>query len=210
MRFDIRQPRIFSVLTIAFLMFGSVASGTARGNGPAVDEAKALELLDELEPTPSGKTAGARAESSAEVPAEVPEDVMTAYHDALKASYARDKWSAEFKQRIYEWQLTSSKVVFVVVVLLVAAGVVFAAIQFWVGLVAARTLTSRGRELGDPVVGHGADPRDAAVQTAPDVSGTIEASAAGLKVTTPVLGVIILTLSLLFFYLYLKFVYPIT
>jgi hypothetical protein len=37
----------------------------------------------------------------------------------------------------------------------------------------------------------------------------IEVSASGAKVSTPVIGVIILTLSLAFFYLYLKFVFPI-
>ena len=37
----------------------------------------------------------------------------------------------------------------------------------------------------------------------------LEASVKGIKVSSPVLGVIILVISLLFFYLYLAFVYPI-
>lgn len=37
----------------------------------------------------------------------------------------------------------------------------------------------------------------------------IEASLQGIKVSSPVLGVIILIISLLFFYLYLIFVYPV-
>jgi len=39
---------------------------------------------------------------------------------------------------------------------------------------------------------------------------TLEASLKGIKVSSSVLGVIILTISIVFFYLYLKFVYPIT
>jgi hypothetical protein len=37
----------------------------------------------------------------------------------------------------------------------------------------------------------------------------IEATLQGLKISSPVLGVIILALSFFFFYLYLKYVYPI-
>jgi hypothetical protein len=40
-------------------------------------------------------------------------------------------------------------------------------------------------------------------------STTLEASATGIKLSSPVLGVIILALSLAFFYLYLVHVYPI-
>ncbi len=43
-----------------------------------------------------------------------------------------------------------------------------------------------------------------------DETTEIVASVKGIKVSSPILGVIILVISLLFFYLYLVYVYPIT
>lgn len=42
-----------------------------------------------------------------------------------------------------------------------------------------------------------------------ETSHEVEVSLKGIKVSSPVLGVIILTLSLVFFYLYLRYVYPV-
>jgi hypothetical protein len=42
-----------------------------------------------------------------------------------------------------------------------------------------------------------------------ELQQTIEVSPTGAKVTTPVVGIVILTLSLAFFYMYLHFVFPI-
>jgi hypothetical protein len=95
---------------------------------------------------------------------------------------------------VFEWQLFSSKVTFLTVLLLVAAGIVFAAIQFRVGL-------ARRRQ----------DAKENAAQ--PDDKGMVtelELGTTGIKVSSPVLGVIILLISLAFFYLYLVYVYPIS
>jgi hypothetical protein len=77
-------------------------------------------------------------------------------------------------------------VIFVVVLLLVLAGIYFAAIQFHAGL--------RRRDAADP-----AHPEET----------ELSLSLKEVKVRSPVLGVIILTISLAFFYLYLVHVYPI-
>jgi hypothetical protein len=69
--------------------------------------------------------------------------------------------------------------------MLVGAGIVFAALQFRIGL--KRTT---------------ADARDIATE--------LDLSTKGVKVSSPVLGVIILVISFAFFYLYLVYVYPIT
>ena len=90
------------------------------------------------------------------------------------------------RRGVFQWQLFSSRLIFLVVVLLVFAGIYFAAVQFHVGL------GRKGRA------------REAAAVT------EIDASLKGIKVSSPVLGVIILTLSLAFFYLYLVYVYPIS
>lgn len=96
----------------------------------------------------------------------------------------------EHRRDVFEWQLSSSKVIFVTVLLLVAAGIYFAAVQFHAGL---------GRLRGG--AGDEAVPAPYATE--------LSASKEGIKVSSPVLGVIILVLSLGFFYLYLVYVYPI-
>jgi hypothetical protein len=54
------------------------------------------------------------------------------------------------------------------------------------------------------------DPLATAPEKADHMVTQIEASFQGLRVSSPILGVIILVISFLFFYLYLKYVYPIT
>lgn len=84
--------------------------------------------------------------------------------------------------RVFSWQLLSSKIIFAIVIVLVAAGIYFAAVQFHHGMRSGQSANQQTE---------------------------FEASLKGIKVTSPVLGVIILTISLAFFYLYLVYVYPI-
>jgi hypothetical protein len=102
----------------------------------------------------------------------------------VQAYYDYHRWGLRLRQRSYEWQLQSSKIIFVVVLLLVGLGIYFAWVQFHVDIV------------------RGTPPAQ--------IVSEITAGKEGLRVSSPVLGVIILVLSLLFFYLYLAFVYPIT
>ena len=102
------------------------------------------------------------------------------YQEALREYYKYRITGLRHRQRVFSWQLVSSKIIFVTVLLLVGSGIYFAAVQFHVGL---------GRKT---------------VETT-----EIVANLEGVKVTSPVLGVIILVLSLAFFYCYLVFVYPI-
>lgn len=80
---------------------------------------------------------------------------------------------------VFAWQHVSTIIIFAVVIGLVLAGIWFAWKQF---------------------------ERD---KDKPATENTLELTAKGLKITSSVLGVIILTLSLGFFYLYLVYVYPI-
>ena len=87
------------------------------------------------------------------------------------------------RQDIFRWQLLSSEIIFIIVVILVFSGITFAAIQFYNGM---KKLKNQSEEVT-----------------------TFEAGTGGIKVSSPVLGVIILVISLAFFYLYLAYVYPI-
>jgi len=107
------------------------------------------------------------------------QETLRAYYDYRRSGY-------DHRRRVFEWQLVSSKIIFVVVLILVFAGIYFAAIQFHHGL------RKRGTEKEEET----------------DVTEFVF-SVKEFKVRSPVLGVIVLTLSLGFFYLYLVYVYPI-
>lgn len=104
---------------------------------------------------------------------------------SFKAYYQYRTNGFDHRQRVFEWQLFSSKVIFAVVTFLVWTGIYFSWLQFKIDL------NKKPDEKGD------------------QKNSTIEASTSGIKVSSPVLGVIILVISLLFFYLYLQHVYPI-
>ncbi len=115
-------------------------------------------------------------------PTRLDEAGRDAQRRALQAYYDYRRDGYEHRRRVFAWQLLSSKIIFGLVILLVLSGIYFSWLQFRQGL--------RGDKDGD-------------------TRTTLEASPGGIKLSSPVLGVIILTLSLLFFYLYLVYVYPI-
>jgi len=108
-----------------------------------------------------------------------------AFLDAVREYYVYRASGLRYRSRVFEWQLFSSRVIFATVIMLVGSGVVFAAIQFRAGLKRPRSAAS-------------------------DEATQIDLSAGSVKVSSPVLGVIILVISLGFFYLYLVYVYPIS
>lgn len=117
-------------------------------------------------------------------PAYLDEAGVASMRASLKAFYDYKARGFDHRSRVFEWQLLSSRLIFVLVILIVAVGLYFSWLQFMAGL----------REKVGPEA----------------TSTTVEASpTGGIKVSSPILGVIILTLSLAFFYLYLVHVYPI-
>lgn len=116
------------------------------------------------------------------------EETQQAYLHSLRQYYSYRATGLEHRKNVFQWQLFSAKVIFIAVLALVTLGMYFAAVQFNIDIRKRRRKPE-------------------------DVSNTgetqIELSTAGIKLTSPVLGVAILALSLGFFYLYLVFVYPI-
>jgi hypothetical protein len=116
--------------------------------------------------------------------------------EALRAKYDYQAFSFEHAKRTFDFQYQSGRIIFWVVLLIVFAGLAFSAVQFYVGL--HHPLESRMKADGkDPA------PSDESVSE-------FEASLQGIKLKSSVLGLIILAMSMVFFYLYLKYVYPIT
>lgn len=119
----------------------------------------------------------------------IDEPTREKYLIALREYYSYHVAGLQHRRDVFKWQLFSSKVIFVVVLLLVFVGIYFAAVQFHIGL---------GRKVDGSQDGAGRDERT-----------EFSASLKGVKVSSPILGVVILVISLAFFYLYLVYVYPI-
>jgi hypothetical protein len=120
-------------------------------------------------------------------------------------------WSLKHAEEAYEWQHTSTIIIFFVVILLMVAGVVFSWIQFRQGMhhhpVAA--IASTVSTIAQPA-SSSADPPQADVEMIEKSAVTeFSASPQGIKVASSTLGVIILVISMCFFYMYLSYVYPI-
>ncbi len=115
------------------------------------------------------------------------EETTAAYQQTLRAYYDYRQRGYQHRMGVFEWQSFSTKLIFAVVLILVFLGIYFAAIQFHVGL-------RRGGKSGAA-----GEPE----------STELVLSVKELKVRSPVLGVIVLAISLAFFYLYLVYVYPI-
>ena len=93
----------------------------------------------------------------------------------------------DHRSKTYNWQLLSSKITFFLVVFIVLSGLVFSAMQFYVTVQSAQRLKA-------PLVLN---------------DSNIKVSGEGIEITSSILGVIILGLSIVFFFLYIKYVYPI-
>jgi hypothetical protein len=141
-----------------------------------------------------------------------------AYLSALRAQFEYQRTKMEHRANVFAWQLFSNRIIFFTVIILVLSGVYFSGVQFHSSMRAnriARELSqAKRRKLRDADLrkegSKSGQSTDSAVE--PEVAQPItelEASLTGIKVSSPVLGVIILALSFLFFYLYIKFVYPI-
>jgi hypothetical protein len=76
---------------------------------------------------------------------------MAAYQATLQAYYAYRKTGYEHRLGVFAWQSLSTKVIFVVVLLLVLAGIYFAAIQFHAACAGATASTRRGGDRAQPV-----------------------------------------------------------
>ena len=128
------------------------------------------------------------------------------YLGAMRQYYAYMGAGYEYRSRVFEWQLWSSRAIFVIVVILVAAGVYFAAVQFHVTL----ALLKRRPPKAAPADTSAPQDTTASVPAALQGLATrIAGSEKGFEIESSVLGVVILALSLAFFYLYLVYVYPI-
>jgi septal ring-binding cell division protein DamX len=130
-------------------------------------------------------------------------DTLRSMQQSLKAYYDYRTHGFDHRKAVFAWQLLSAKIIFAIVVLLVAIGIYFSWIQFTAGMKKESTSPPASKATPtETTQDTPAPPQEPAVTT-------LEASPSGIKVSSPVLGVILLVISLAFFYLYLVYVYPI-
>ncbi len=127
-----------------------------------------------------------------------------------KAALEHQVWVLEYRQRAYEQHHRNSMWVFLLVCALVVLGMYLSLREF--------NLDSRRREaliaqlskrLRRIAAGKADDAKAEAAEAGAAPVTTLGIDPTGVKLTSPVLGVIILVVSMGFFYLYLKTVYPI-
>jgi hypothetical protein len=140
----------------------------------------------------AGTATGTRAASSTDLDSET----RAKQQAALRAKYEYQAFSFAHAQRTFDFQYRSGRLIFWVVLLIVFAGLAFSAVQFYSGL--HHPLDSRAKP----------DGKEAAAPE--ECVSEFEATLQGIKLKSSVLGLIILAMSMVFFYLYLKYVYPIS
>ncbi|SEO10942.1 hypothetical protein SAMN05192574_105337 [Mucilaginibacter gossypiicola] len=103
-------------------------------------------------------------------------------NDSVRSYYL---WALQNRKLIISRQQCTGNLIFILVVTLVLSGLIFSGIQFYIAL---KSLKKRSG---------GAN-----------TATSFKASLSGIEVSSSVLGVIVLTISIVFFYLYLSRVYP--
>ncbi|HET7717910.1 MAG TPA: hypothetical protein VFK86_19960 [Bauldia sp.] len=167
--------RVLIAVVVTLTALG-VARSQEAADTPVTDRIEQLKALDTSESESSLAPPIISSELLDEEGSAALREALTAYYQYRISGYAH-------RERVFAWQLLSSRIIFVLVIFLVMTGIYFSWLQF------RAALKGKGIEMKET---------------------SFEASATGLKLTSPVLGVIILGMSLAFFYLYLVYIYPIS
>lgn len=178
------------VMALAALLAAAAAAGAQESAGDQQRPSVLDAMRDAQIPMPGDGEKGAK--DQALLPAVWCVDISDKATQAIcwKAYQASLEYYAtglEHRSRVFYWQHLSTRIIFFVVIGLVLVGVYFAWVQF------RRDMASGAGGTAEQGMGE----------------HEVELSTSGIKVRSSVLGVIILTLSIGFFYLYLVFVYPI-
>ena len=141
-------------------------------------------------------------------------EMKSACESAIQAAWDHNRWKIAYTQKAYEAHHIYTMFVFALICGLVLLGMWLSYKEFDRAARSARAQPASGRDAAKSEKSQASDagPKADATPPAPpadEARNTLEVSASGVKVTSPVLGVIVLVVSMGFFYLYLKTVYPI-
>jgi hypothetical protein len=182
-------PRLVSLLcAVLVLQLSTCLAQDQNANQPAEEDLLKKEI----------------AESQAQTAKKAPEFLTEGeLPETPKVLQAREEYSLftwKNRQDAFVWQSVSTKIIFAVVILVVLSGLYLSWMQFNFAHNAPLKVTPPSTE-GPALATTPANPSNGV--------NTIEVNTTGVKITSSVIGLIILTLSIVFFFLYLKFVYPI-
>ncbi|WP_394970357.1 hypothetical protein [uncultured Croceitalea sp.] len=120
------------------------------------------------------------------------------YFEKQYSNYFTD--NLNHRRRTFNWQLLSGKLIFVAVIIIVLCGLVFSGIQFYQSIKQVNSIL----KIVDSENLQKLDTVTKADKTEIELSLTN-----GIKINSSIIGLIILSLSIAFFYLYIAHVYPI-
>ena len=128
------------------------------------------------------------------------------YRKATWEYYTKD---LNYRTNVFIWQYDSARMTFAVAILIVCCGLIFSGIQFRIAMKQATLQLEQFRQ-HQTNKASATDTGEKPVSPLPDgLATSLKLSAQGVEVTSSILGVLILVLSLAFFYLYLVYVFPI-
>jgi hypothetical protein len=198
-----RGRHLLAVVCLSQLLWAQADVGIPRQTAtasdcpstPAVLPDGTLKLTDCKGTTEIRKDAAivpvSHSSAAASLPDSVGLETKSKYEESLRAGYDYQTYSYAHAKRTFDWQDWSGRIIFWMVISLVGSGLVFSSIHFYVGLRQQVVTSDKKPESGDEAT-------------------EFEATLQGIKLKSSVLGLLILSMSMVFFYMYLKFVYPIT
>ena len=133
-------------------------------------------------------------------------DITKFKYEIAKEKYFEKQYSGYFTENLnhrkntFNWQLFSTKLIFLTVIVIVFCGLVFSGIQFYQTIKQTNALS----KLANSENLQNLEKLTHTEKTEIELSLTN-----GIKITSSIIGLIILTISIVFFYLYILHVYPI-
>ena len=180
-------------MVIAAVLLTLVSAGVSSRAAAAEIDFKAIAdaAVKEAEQRPAGsdKSSGA-----------------SRYERDFELEYRDREWSHEFRRRSYEWHLLSTRIIFVLVVVIVGFGLFITYLQFSKDYTDS-SYRRKPEESIDPKEAAGDPATPAAVTPSRSVT-SLKLGPGGLELSSQIIGLAVLAFSLGFFYLYVKNVYP--
>lgn len=136
-------------------------------------------------------------------------DGSSAVYDSITS---HNKWALHNQEAVISGQQAKGTVIFVLVLVLVASGLIFSAIQFYIALKTVQKKHELTKKAVEGAVSQTPNPlleQNTEGDTPLGVVTTIKASLQGVEISSSILGLLVLIISLAFFYLYLTRVYPV-
>lgn len=125
-----------------------------------------------------------------------------------KDQAAHIRWQRDYERRGWEWHLFSTQLLFCIVMGIVAFGLWITYLQFkrdYTGRAHAKKAKAANAQAGQAPAAEATSEESAPPTT---TNSTLKIGPAGMEMTSQIVGLLVLALSVAFFYFYVKEVYP--